>query len=134
MKARRLPRGVYRRGDVLWIRFKNADGKLARETTGQRDVKVADAILAKRRAARAMLSHFPTRRFEQITFDELPEAWEPAHLKKTPSFGYLMPRLRDGFRWTKAREMTTEKAQEFLDRLRDDDGLSASSRTTTGPS
>jgi hypothetical protein len=35
MKARRLPRGVYRRGDVLWIRFKNADGKLTRESTGQ---------------------------------------------------------------------------------------------------
>ena len=28
MKARRLPRGVYRRGDVLRIRLKGADGKL----------------------------------------------------------------------------------------------------------
>ena len=44
MRARRLPRGVYRRGDVLWIRFKNAHGKLSRESTGQRDVKVAEAI------------------------------------------------------------------------------------------
>lgn len=80
MKARRLPRGVYRRGDVLWVRFKNADGKLARESTGRRDVKVAETILAKRRAEAAMLRHFPTRRFEQITFDELREAWKPAHL------------------------------------------------------
>jgi hypothetical protein len=31
MKVRRFPRGVYRRGDVLWIRFKSADGKLSRE-------------------------------------------------------------------------------------------------------
>jgi hypothetical protein len=31
-----------------------------------------------------MLSHFPSRRFEQVTFDQLREAWEPAHLKKTP--------------------------------------------------
>ena len=38
-----------------------------------------------------------------------------------------MPRVRDVFRGTKAREMTTEKVQEFLDRLKDDDGLSASS-------
>ena len=46
MKGRRFPRGVYRRGDVLWIRFESADGKLTRESTGQRDVKVAGAILA----------------------------------------------------------------------------------------
>ena len=127
MKARRLPRGVYRRGDVLWIRFKNADRKLTRETTGQCDVKVAEAILAKRRAATAMLSHFPTRKFEQITFDDLREAWEPAHLKKTPSFRYLLPRVVDAFCGAKARDMTTEKVQEFLDRLKDEEGLSASS-------
>ena len=49
MRARRLARGVYRRGDVLWIRFVSAGGKLTRESTGQRDVKVAEAILARRR-------------------------------------------------------------------------------------
>src|SRR5206468_11979666 len=75
MKARRLPRGVYRRGDVLWIRFKSADGKLTRESTGQGDVKVAESILAKRRSAVAMLSHFPTRKFEQLSFDDLRAAW-----------------------------------------------------------
>jgi len=127
MKARRFARGVYRRGDVLWIRFKAADGKLTRESTGQRDVKVAESILAKRRSEVAMLSHFPSRRFEQVTFDQLREAWEPVHLKKTPSFSYLLPRVRDAFGGAKAREMTTEKVQEFLDRLTDEDGLSASS-------
>ena len=127
MKARRFARGVYRRGDVLWIRFKSADGKLTRESTGQRDVKVAESILAKRRSEVAMLSHFPSRKFEQVTFNQLREAWEPAHLKKTPSFRYLLPRVRNAFGAMKAREMTTEKVQEFLDRLRDDDGLSASS-------
>ncbi len=127
MKDRRRSRGIYRRGDVLWIRFKNADGKLTRESTGQGDVKVAESILAKRRSAVAMLSHFPTRKFEQLTFDDLREAWEPAHLKKTPSFRYLLPRVLAAFGGAKAREMTTERVQEFLDRLRDHDGLSASS-------
>ena len=64
--GRRLPRGIYRRGAVLWIRFKSSDGKLTRETTGQRDVKVAEAILAKRRSEVAMLTHFPKRKFEQL--------------------------------------------------------------------
>jgi integrase len=74
-----------------------------------------------------MRSQFPSRKFEQVSFDQLREAWEPAHLKKTPSFSYLLPRVRDAFGWAKAREMTTEKIQEFLDRLKDEDGLSASS-------
>src|SRR5215467_496713 len=113
MKAR-LPRGVYRRGKVLWVRFKNTAGKLSRESTHQRDVKVADAILAKRRAEVAMLCHFPSRRFEQVTFDQLREAWEPAHLTKTPSFRYLLPRVLAAFGGANARDITTEKAQEFL--------------------
>jgi integrase len=72
-------------------------------------------------------SHFPTRKFEQITFDDLREAWEPAHLKKTPSFRYLLPRVLDAFGGAKARDMTSARIQEFLDRLKDDQGLSASS-------
>jgi integrase len=127
MRARRLARGVYRRGDVLWIRFVSTGGKLTRESTGQRDVKVAEAILAKRRSEVAMLSHFPTRKFEQVTFDQVLKAWEPAHVKKTPSFSYLLPRVRDEFGCAKAREVTTERVQAFLDRLRDEEGLSASS-------
>jgi integrase len=125
--GRRLPRGIYRRGDVLWIRFKSSDGKLTRETTGQRDVKVAEAILAKRRSEVAMLTHFPKRKFEQLGFKDLLEAWEPAHVKKTPSFSYLLKRVRDEFGGVKAREVTTARVQQFLDRLRDVAGLSASS-------
>jgi hypothetical protein len=112
---------------VLWIRYKNAEGALSRESTGQSDVKVAEAILAKRRSEVAMLSHFPSRKFELVSFHELLKAWEPAHLTKKPSFSYLLPRVRDAFGGAKAREMTTEKVQEFLDRPKDEDGLSASS-------
>jgi hypothetical protein len=102
-------------------------GGLSRESTGQGDVKVAEAILAKRRSEVAMLSHFPTRKFEQVSFDELVKAWEPAHLRKTPTFHYSLPRVRDAFGGVKAREVTTERVQEFLDRLKDKSGLSPSS-------
>ena len=74
-----------------------------------------------------MLSHFPSRKFEQVSFDDLLKALEPAHLKKTPSFSYMLPRVRKAFGEKKAREVTTEKVQEFLDRLKDDEGLSGSS-------
>ncbi|HUL03813.1 MAG TPA: hypothetical protein VLV16_11350 [Gemmatimonadales bacterium] len=127
MVGRKLPRGIYRRGDVLWIRFKNAEGALSRESTGQGDLKVAEAILAKRRSEVTMLHHFPTRKFEQVSFDELLKAWKPAHVRRTPTFHYLLPRVRDAFGTAKAREVTTEKVQEFLDRLKDESGLSPSS-------
>jgi hypothetical protein len=42
--------------------------------------------------------------FEQITFDDLRETWEPAHLRKTPSFGYLLPRVLAAFGGAKARD------------------------------
>jgi hypothetical protein len=56
-----------------------------------------------------MLRHFPTRKFEQVTFDQLQAAWEPVHLRKTPSFRYLLPRVRDAFGGAKARDMTSER-------------------------
>lgn len=79
------------------------------------------------RWSRRSVSHFPSRKFEQITFGQLRAAWEPAHLKKAPSFSYLLPRVRTAFDGTKAREVTTAKVQEFLDRLRNEEDLSASS-------
>lgn len=48
-------------------------------------------------------------------------------MKKTPSFSYLLKRVRDEFGDVKARELTTARVQQFLDRLRDEAGLSASS-------
>ena len=54
-----------------------------------------------------------------MTFNQLLKAWEPAHVKKTPSFSYLLPRVRDEFGGAKAREVTTARVQKFLERLRD---------------
>ena len=62
-----------------------------------------------------------------MTFDLLLKAWDLAHVKKRPSFSYLLPRVRDEFGRAKAREVTRERVQQFLDRLRDGEGLSASS-------
>ena len=125
MKARRLPRGIYRRGDVLWIRLKSADGKLTPRPP---------ASVTSRWRRRSWRSAGPKRRCSAISphasssrspSTDLRQAWEPAHLKKTPSF--KAPLVVEAFGGAKARDMTTEKVQEFLDRLKDDEGLSASS-------
>src|SRR5713226_9249342 len=50
MNNMNLPmRGLYKRGDIYWIAYK-AVGRVIRESTGTPDRKLAEAVLAKRRA------------------------------------------------------------------------------------
>jgi len=86
---------------------------------GIRELQQGTRLKSRRRDA----SPLPHTTVRADLVRRLREAWEPAHLRKTPSFGYLLPRVRDAFRGTKARDMTTEKVQEFLDRLGDEEGL-----------
>ncbi|MBV9503385.1 MAG: hypothetical protein JO323_00115 [Acidobacteriia bacterium] len=54
-------KGVYRRNAVVYIRYQNEEGELIRESTQQRSLKVAETILAQRKAAVAMRRNFPLR-------------------------------------------------------------------------
>src|SRR6266849_877418 len=50
MNNMNLPmRGLYKRGDIYWIAYKAVNGVI-RESTGTSDRKLAEAVLAKRRA------------------------------------------------------------------------------------
>src|SRR5437870_9340565 len=42
-------RGIYKRGNIYWIAYKAAH-RVIRESTGTQDRKLAEAVLAKRRA------------------------------------------------------------------------------------
>src|SRR5262249_50873440 len=42
-------RGLYKRGEIYWMAYKAASG-VVRETTGTSDRRLAEAVLAKRRA------------------------------------------------------------------------------------
>jgi hypothetical protein len=75
VKKRKLPRGVYWRGGVLWIRYKGAEGKIVRETTRQTSIEFAKKRLAQRQTEMAEGRAFPTKVFERVTFGELLDAW-----------------------------------------------------------
>ena len=61
----KLPRGVYDRNGILYIRFQDERGNIVRESTGQCSPKVAEEILAKRKTEVAERTYFPSRRFEK---------------------------------------------------------------------
>ena len=90
-------------------------------------MRLAQQILAKRKTEVARHIHFPTLRFEQVRWSTLLDKWWTEHGQHTRSgFIYLLPRLRARFSTKRAREITPDEVQEFLDDLEQQE-LSASS-------
>ncbi len=126
-KQRKLPRGLFWRGDILWIRYKTEAGKLVRESAGCASVKVVEELYRKRKTEVAEGKHFPSRKFDKVTFGELLDDWWRDHCQhKASKFQYLLPRL-ECWKKMKARAITSELIQEFLFGLRDKEKLSPSS-------
>jgi integrase len=122
------PKGVYFRGPTAYIRYQDAHGHDVRESTKQRSAKAARDILAKRKTEVAMGVHFPTRAFDALRFSALAEYWWEAHGSRTRSqFQYLYPRVLTHFGAMRAREITPDVVDAFLDGLAVDRKLSASS-------
>lgn len=74
-KQKKLPKGIFWRGDILWVRYKTEEGKLVRESAGCASVKVAEELYRKRKTEIAEGKHFPTRKFDKVTFGELLDDW-----------------------------------------------------------
>jgi len=128
MSGRSRTKGVYFRDGVAYIRYQDERGGDVRESTKQRSAKVAQDILAKRKTEVAMRVHFPTRAFDAVTFAELADYWWQAHGSKTRSqFGYLYPRVLEHFTNKRARDITPDVVDAFLDHLAAERKLSASS-------
>jgi hypothetical protein len=124
----RKSKGVYFRGPTAYIRYQDVRGHDVRESTKQRSAKAARDILAKRKTEVAVGTHFPTRAFDTLRFSELAEYWWEAHGSKTRSqFQYLYPRVVAHFAGRRAREITPDVVDAFLDHLAVDRKLSASS-------
>lgn len=50
MTKGKYPKGIYLRGNVLWLRYAGLDGKTVFESSGSAKLKVAEALLHKRKA------------------------------------------------------------------------------------
>ena len=64
-------RGLYRRGDIWWLRYADADGRLHRESTGAKDRQRAVRALEKRRTDVFEGKFFDRRQSSRVCFGEL---------------------------------------------------------------
>lgn len=124
-KGRR--RGIYWRNGIAYIRYRNEEGRIVRESTQQSSAAFAEALLAKRKVEVMERRHFPSRQFADVTFAELLQYWWDMHGQDTKGgFEYLIPRIRAAFGKRKAREIRADDIDRFLHKLRNS-GLSPSS-------
>jgi integrase len=116
----KLPKGVYQRNKSspqLWISYMDENGKRILESAHTTDPTLAEQYRNKRLNQVAERKLMPTRKFESITVGEILNFWWERHAKhRNNKFEYLLPRL-DKFRPLKARNLTPEMVQEFLDKL-----------------
>jgi integrase len=128
MSTRSRTKGVYFREGIAYIRYQDERGSDIRESTKQRSAKVAEGILSKRKTEVAMRQHFPSRAFDAIAFTDLADYWWQAHGSKTRSqFEYLYPRVLEYFASKRARDITPDVVDAFLEHLATERRLSASS-------
>ena len=122
-----MARGVYLRDGVVYIRYLDQSGRIVRESTGQRSLRLAQELLAKRKTEIAEGRFFPNRKFDRVSFAELLEDWWEKHGRHTRSrFHYHLPKIRERFGERKAREIQPDDVQTFLEDLESED-LAASS-------
>jgi integrase len=116
----KLPRSIYIRikgSPQLWISYQDEYGNQVRESAHTTNPKLAQDFRKLRMAQVAERRLIPTRKFEKTTFGELLDFWWNQHAKhRNNKFEYLLPRL-DRFRPIKARKLSSESIQEFLDEL-----------------
>jgi len=117
-ETKRMSRGVYLRGGVAYIRYLDQNGRIVRESTGQRSLRLAQDLLAKRKTEIAEGRFFAARQFDRVPFAELLEDWWEKHGQHTRSrFYYHLPRIQERFRGRKARDIQPDDVQEFLEDL-----------------
>lgn len=116
----KLPKGVYQRNKAspqLWITYVDENGKQIKESAKTTDPDLAEQFRNKRLNQVSERRLIPTRKFESITVGELMDFWWEKHAKhRNNKFQYLLPRL-EKFRPLKARNLSPEMVQDFLDDL-----------------
>ncbi len=114
----KLPRGIYERKGILYIRLQDERGKIVRESTHQSSPKVAQEILAKRKTEVAEGTYFPSQRFQKMMFSELLNTWWQEHGQYTRScFRYLRPRVDRYFGPLRARDIQVPTLRVFFTEL-----------------
>jgi integrase len=70
-----MARGVFKRGNIFWIRYAGLDGRIIRESTGSTKFRDAEALLIQRKQAIKEGKQPLVKRIANHTFNELAEQY-----------------------------------------------------------
>jgi hypothetical protein len=70
-----MARGIFKRGNIFWIRYAGIDGRIIRESTGSTKFRDAEALLIQRKQAVKEGKQPVIKRIANYTFNELAEQY-----------------------------------------------------------
>ena len=108
--------GVFKRGRIWYIRYREPDGQLTKESTGQETKRLAEQILRKRKTAIAEGKHLDKVDQPRMTMTELCDWYWQHHAQHKKSHGItgVLNRIKVFFKATPITAVTPEAVSEFF--------------------
>ncbi len=112
-----MERGIYKRGDVYWIRYAGLDKKMIRESSHSTKMKDADLLLTARRNTVKIEKKQPiVVQIPDTTFNELADRyceWMLGRHKSADSKRYRIDTMRGIFGGTLLRNFTAQTIEQY---------------------
>jgi integrase len=110
-----MARGIYRRGNVYWIRYAGLDGRIVRESSSSDKFRDAEALRIQRKQAIKEGKQPEIKRIANHTFNELAEQYKKWAEKQRcfTSKNYLIDQLKEIFGNLPLRRFNTMLLEQF---------------------
>jgi integrase len=110
-----MARGIFKRGNIYWIRYAGIDGRIIRESTGSTKFRDAEALLIQRKQAVKEGKQPVIKRIANYTFNELAEQYLQ-WAKRQRSFKskvYFIKQLSEAFGRLPLRRFNTMLLEQY---------------------
>mgnify|MGYP001611839153 CR=1 FL=1 len=109
---------IFMKRNKWWIGFRGPDGKWHREAIGACH-KLAEQVLAKRKAEVVEGRFFPDRASSSKSFTDIAEKYWDLHLKhtKSNSWRYMLERTKERFKGMKACQVRPEDVLTYYNEI-----------------
>ncbi len=111
-----MAKGIYKRGNVYWIRYAGLDGRIIRESSGNTRFKDAETLLIQRKQAIKEGKQPEIKRIANYTFNELAEkylSWINGRQKSAKIKGYIIGQLLNTFGSLPLRRFNTLTVEQL---------------------
>jgi len=115
MAKENYPKGIYSRGNILWLRYAGLDGKIIFESSGSNKLKVAEALLHKRKAdinagKQPEIIKIKNHSFNELALEYMKWAERQRCFSKKK---YMIKQLSDEFGHYPLRRFDTRMVEQF---------------------